>query len=53
VKVIVPGLLPMTFGHDNRRVHGLSRLFEVPGLLGYRDQGVARQGVNPHPHPFP
>jgi ribosomal protein S12 methylthiotransferase accessory factor len=38
VKVIVPGLLPMTFGHDNRRTHGLPRL---------------PREVNPHPHPFP
>ncbi len=53
VKVIVPGTLPMTFGHDNRRIHGLPRLFEVPMLLGYRDQLLPSQDVNPHPHPFP
>src|SRR6266702_726042 len=33
VKAIVPGTLPMTFGHDNRRTYGLPRLFQVPKLL--------------------
>lgn len=53
VKVIVPGTLPMTFGHANRRVHGLPRLLEVPKLLGYRDEPMSPEDVNPHPHPFP
>ena len=53
VKVIVPGMLPMTFGHGNRRIHGLPRLFEVPRLLGYRDRALRPDEVNPHPHPFP
>jgi ribosomal protein S12 methylthiotransferase accessory factor len=43
----------MTFGHDNRRIYGLPRLFEVPKLLGYRDRALLPQDVNPHPHPFP
>ncbi|HTI27849.1 MAG TPA: TOMM precursor leader peptide-binding protein [Kutzneria sp.] len=38
VKVIVPGSVPMTFGHSSRRVTGLPRLPEVR---------------NPFPHPFP
>ncbi|HUQ56020.1 YcaO-like family protein [Lentzea sp.] len=37
-KVVVPGTLPMTFGHLHRRTHGLPRLAELR---------------NPHPHPFP
>ncbi|HEX7302641.1 YcaO-like family protein [Lentzea sp.] len=37
-KVLVPGALPMTFGHLHRRTHGLPRLAELR---------------NPHPHPFP
>jgi ribosomal protein S12 methylthiotransferase accessory factor len=53
VKVIVPGLLPMTFGHRNRRIHGLPRLFEVPRLLGHRDRALLPAEVNPYPHPFP
>jgi ribosomal protein S12 methylthiotransferase accessory factor len=52
-KVIVPGMLPMTFGHDNRRTYGLPRLFDVPGLLGYREQPLLPAQVNPYPHPFP
>jgi ribosomal protein S12 methylthiotransferase accessory factor len=41
VKAIVPGALPMTFGHRNRRVTGLHRLTRLT------------TDVNPHPHPFP
>ncbi|MEV4613547.1 TOMM precursor leader peptide-binding protein [Kitasatospora sp. NPDC049258] len=52
-KVIVPGLLPMTFGHANRRVHGLPRVRSVPALLGYASQPLADTDLNPHPHPFP
>jgi ribosomal protein S12 methylthiotransferase accessory factor len=48
---MVPGALPMTFGHHNRRIHGLPRLFQVPRLLGYHD--LAPEDINPHPHPFP
>ena len=53
VKVIIPGALPMTFGHYNRRTQGLPRLLEVPRLLGYRDKALLPQDINPHPHPFP
>ncbi|WP_084468136.1 TOMM precursor leader peptide-binding protein [Actinokineospora inagensis] len=46
VKVVVPGLLPMTFGHHNRRTVGLPRL---TGSLPYPGS------TNPIqlPHPFP
>ncbi|MFJ3973824.1 TOMM precursor leader peptide-binding protein [Streptomyces sp. NPDC090021] len=53
VKVMVPGTLPMTFGHNNRRVDGLPRLLTVPHRLGYRDAPLAPADINPHPHPFP
>jgi ribosomal protein S12 methylthiotransferase accessory factor len=53
VKVIVPGALPMTFGHDARRVDGLPRLYEVPQRLGHRSARLHAAEVNPHPHPFP
>ncbi|MFG2668508.1 TOMM precursor leader peptide-binding protein [Streptomyces sp. NPDC048387] len=53
VKVMVPGTLPMTFGHRNRRVDGLPRLLTVPYELGYRDRVLTPGDVNPHPHPFP
>lgn len=42
VKVIVPGMLPMTFGHRFRRTNGLPRL-----------TNRCRGGINPYPHPFP
>ncbi|SCL44838.1 ribosomal protein S12 methylthiotransferase accessory factor [Micromonospora citrea] len=52
-KVIIPGTLPMTFGHDLRRVDGLPRLHEIPHRLGHRSRRLERSDVNPHPHPFP
>jgi ribosomal protein S12 methylthiotransferase accessory factor len=53
VKVLVPGMLPMTFGHRNRRIDGLPRLREVPVLLGHRSTPLPDDEINPHPHPFP
>ncbi|MFH8769516.1 TOMM precursor leader peptide-binding protein [Streptomyces sp. NPDC017958] len=53
VKVMVPGTLPMTFGHQNRRVDGLPRLLHVPYELGYRGRVLTSEDINPHPHPFP
>ena len=53
VKVLVPGTLPMTFGHRARRTHDLPRLFSVPKLLGFRDSLLRVEDINPHPHPFP
>ena len=53
VKVIIPGTVPMTFGHHNRRIDGLPRLYEVPWKLGYRAQPLRHDELNPHPHPFP
>ncbi|MEU7057403.1 TOMM precursor leader peptide-binding protein [Streptomyces sp. NPDC046197] len=52
-KVIVPGLLPMTFGHRMRRTHGLPRLLDLPARLGHRPAPLGPADVNPHPHPFP
>ncbi|MEV7471206.1 TOMM precursor leader peptide-binding protein [Streptomyces kronopolitis] len=52
-KVIVPGLLPMTFGHRMRRTHGLPRLLRLPAELGRRAAPLAAEEINPHPHPFP
>lgn len=53
VKVLIPGTLPMTFGHAYRRVVGLPRLHQVPQRLGYRRDPLPPAAVNPHPHPFP
>ncbi len=51
VKVLIPGTLSMTFGHDNRRVDGLPRLLTVPRLLGYRDLTPGELNLDPHPFP--
>ncbi|MCP3801373.1 TOMM precursor leader peptide-binding protein [Allokutzneria sp. A3M-2-11 16] len=53
VKVIIPGTLPMTFGHRFRRVDGLPRLREVPHRLGMSDRPLTAEEINPDPHPFP
>jgi ribosomal protein S12 methylthiotransferase accessory factor len=53
VKVVIPGTLPMTFGHAFRRTEGLPRLNHVPRLLGHRDRPLRPEDVNPYPHPFP
>ncbi|MDX2591945.1 TOMM precursor leader peptide-binding protein [Streptomyces sp. WI03-4A] len=52
-KVIVPGTLPMTFGHVNRRTAGLDRLLEVPHRLGRTARPPRRDELPLHPHPFP
>ena len=52
-KVIVPGTVPMTFGHRFRRVHGLPRLLSIPRLLGRADRDLEPAELNPDPHPFP
>ena len=53
VKVIIPGMLPMTFGHHLTRVTGLDRDLSVPMTLGYRAEPLTNEKLNPHPHPFP
>lgn len=53
VKVLIPGTLPMTFGHRYRRLNGLPRLYQVPQQLGYRRRPLRPTEVNPYPHPFP
>jgi ribosomal protein S12 methylthiotransferase accessory factor len=52
-KVIVPGAVPMVFGYDNRRIHGLDRLYRVGHQLGYHPRPLTHDELNPHPHPFP
>lgn len=53
VKVLIPGMLPMTFGHHLTRVTGLERVLRVPKELGYADQPLTLEQLNRHPHPFP
>ncbi|MFD5712517.1 TOMM precursor leader peptide-binding protein [Streptomyces pharetrae] len=52
-KVIVPGTLPMTFGHVNRRTAGLDRLLRVPHRLGRTARSPRREELPLYPHPFP
>ncbi|MBF9133694.1 TOMM precursor leader peptide-binding protein [Plantactinospora sp. S1510] len=52
-KVLVPGTVPMTFGHHYRRTHGLPRLLAAPRRLGHRATDLAPEELNPFPHPFP
>ncbi len=52
VKVLAPGLLPVTFGHQYRRI-GLERINQV---AQFRRPGRARltaATINPQPHNFP
>jgi ribosomal protein S12 methylthiotransferase accessory factor len=53
VKVLIPGMLPMTFGHHLTRVTGLDRVLRVPMELGYTKEPLMIEQLNPHPHPFP
>ncbi|SFJ65049.1 ribosomal protein S12 methylthiotransferase accessory factor [Thermoflavimicrobium dichotomicum] len=53
VKVLIPGMLPMTFGHHLTRVTGLERVLRVPVELGYAKEPLTLEQLNPHPHPFP
>ncbi|MFE9934019.1 TOMM precursor leader peptide-binding protein [Streptomyces sp. NPDC005533] len=53
VKAVVPGALPMTFGHVNRRTLGLPRLLDVPHRLGRTGRPARHEELPLHPHPFP
>lgn len=53
VKVLIPGMLPMTFGQHLTRVTGLDRVLRVPMELGYSKQPLTFEQLNPYPHPFP
>lgn len=52
VKVLIPGMLPMTFGHHLTRLIGLDRVLEMPMKLGYVNHRLTPQELNPYPHPF-
>jgi len=53
VKVLIPGMLPMTFGYRFTRLVGLERVLTVPAELGYAQKPLTFEQLNPHPHPFP
>ncbi|MCD9025250.1 TOMM precursor leader peptide-binding protein [Cohnella silvisoli] len=52
VKVLIPGMLPMSFGHHLLRLTGLERVLKVPVKLGYTKNLLTPQQLNPYPHPF-
>jgi ribosomal protein S12 methylthiotransferase accessory factor len=53
VKVLIPGMLPITFGHHLTRVKGLERVLKVPMQLGFTKLPLSYEQLNPYPHPFP
>jgi ribosomal protein S12 methylthiotransferase accessory factor len=53
VKVLIPGMLPMSFGYYLTRVTGLERVLQVPAQLGYAKLPLNVNQLNSHPHPFP
>lgn len=53
VKVLIPGMLPMTFGYHFTRLAGLERALRVPAELGYAKRPLRPEELNAHPHPFP
>lgn len=53
VKVLIPGMLPMTFGQHLKRLTGLERVLNIPVKLGYAKKPLKPEQLNPYPHPFP
>lgn len=53
VKAIVPGTVPMTFGHRHRRLRGLPRLGRAAELVQGGVPWHAPGEIVPTPHPFP
>ncbi|MBE9915909.1 TOMM precursor leader peptide-binding protein [Paenibacillus donghaensis] len=53
VKVLIPGMLPMTFGQHLIRLTGLDRVLRVPVELSYSLEPLSPEQLNPYPHPFP
>lgn len=53
VKVLIPGMLPMTFGFSRRRVKGLDRVLQLPAKLDSTRRTLDLTELNLDPHPFP
>ncbi|PZE21567.1 TOMM precursor leader peptide-binding protein [Paenibacillus xerothermodurans] len=53
VKVIIPGMIPITFGHHLTRLTRLDRLLRVPKAMGYAQEQLTLAQLNAFPHPFP
>jgi ribosomal protein S12 methylthiotransferase accessory factor len=52
VRVLAPGLIPLTFGQRLRRTRHLHRLYRIPQELGYADHILTEAELNPDPHAF-
>lgn len=53
VRAIVPGLLPIDFGHGRCRAATLARLYALPHRLGLCAAPLCMADLNRAPHPFP
>ena len=51
VRVIIPGLQPVHFGHGEERLGG-ERLFTLPMQLGFSGSVRSESDLNPCPHPL-
>lgn len=52
VRVLIPGTLPLTYGHSRRRLRNLPRLLTLPHRLGHAEAPLPVTDVNQLPHPF-
>jgi ribosomal protein S12 methylthiotransferase accessory factor len=52
VKVLIPGTLPLTYGHSRRRLRNLPRLLTLPHRLGHTKAPLSAADINQLPHPF-
>jgi ribosomal protein S12 methylthiotransferase accessory factor len=52
VKVLIPGMLPLTYGHRRRRLRNLPRLLTLPQRLGHATTPLSVDDINQLPHPF-
>ncbi|MER5638911.1 TOMM precursor leader peptide-binding protein [Kitasatospora sp. NPDC002227] len=51
--VLVPGLLPIDFGHRRQRALTMPRLRTAARAAGLRERDLTPEEFNPAPHPFP
>jgi ribosomal protein S12 methylthiotransferase accessory factor len=52
VRVLIPGTLPLTYGHWRRRLRNLPRLLTLQQRLGHAEAPLPAEGINQLPHPF-
>jgi len=50
-KVIVPGLVPLSYGYVNEPL-GMSRIYDIPGILKLKKNDLDINEINRFPHPF-